>query len=142
MELAKRFLEYAGAFEKTFEDDDWARLEPFFTEDAVYTSTGGPPLGGRWEGRRRILDQLRESVNQLDRRFDVRRTELIGAPEVGENTFEMGWRATYEKASCPDLVFDGRERATYDGDRIRLLEDEVEEGADLRIQAYLDRHFD
>jgi hypothetical protein len=141
VEPAKRFLEYAAAFEQTFADDDWARLEPYFAEDAVYVVTGEEPLGGRWEGRKPLLDHLRKIVNELDRKFHERRVELLGTPTVGENSFEMNWRGTYTKAGCPDLVFEGTERATFEGDRIQLLEDLIEDGADRRVQEYLARHF-
>jgi hypothetical protein len=138
---AERFLEYASAFEQTYVDDDWTRLEPYFTEDAIYAVTGEAPLGGRWKGRKQLLEHLRESVDELDRRFDERHVEPLGEPTVGENSFEIGWRGTYKKAGCPDLVFGGRERATFEGDRIRLLEDLMEEGADRTIQAYVAQHF-
>ena len=72
MDPAKRFLEYATAFEQTYADDDWSRLEPYFSEDAVYSSTGEAPLGGRWQGRRQVLEHLRQSLDALDRRFDER----------------------------------------------------------------------
>jgi hypothetical protein len=137
---ARRFIEYAGSFEQTYVDDDWARLEPYFSEDAVYTATGDPPLGGRWEGRGQLLAHLRESVDALDRRFDARRVEPLGEPTIGEASFEMRWRATYEKAGCPDLVFEGSERATFEGERILLLEDRMEDGADRRIQEYVARY--
>ena len=130
MEPAKRFAEYAAAFEETFADDDWGRLEPYFTEDAIYAVTGGPPFGGRWEGRKQLLQQLCKSVNEVDRTFDERFLELLGTPTIGENTFEVSWRGTYTKAGCPDLVFEGTERATFEGDRIRLLEDVIEDNVD------------
>ena len=142
MDLAKRFLEYAGAFEQTYTDNDWTRLDPFFTSDAIYTSDGGPPLSGRAEGKQQVLDQMRGSVDGLDRKFDKRSVALIGAPKIGDDTFEIRWRATYEKDGCPDLVFEGSERATFEGECIRLLEDDIEEGADQRIQDYMERHFD
>lgn len=140
LEPAKRFLEYAAAFEQTYDDDDWERLEPYFTEDAVYTVTGGPPLGGRFEGRKRVLDQLRQVLDALDRRFDERRVQPVDEPKVGKDWFEMDWRATYEKAGCPDLVFEGSERVTFRGDRIILMEDTVEDDADRRIQEYIERY--
>ena len=140
MEPGKRFLEYAAAFEQTFADDDWARLEPYFAEDAIFVVTGGAPLGGRWEGRKQLLEHLRKSVDELDRKFDERRVEPVGTPIIGENSFEMSWRGTYTKAGCPDLVFEGTERATFEGDRIRLLEDLIEDGADRRIQECLARY--
>ncbi len=140
MEPAKRFIEYAAAFEQTFADDDWARLAPYFAADAVYTVSGEAPLGGRWEGREQVLERLRESVNELDRKFDERRIEPVGTPKIGEDSFEMRWRGTYRKAGCPDLVFGGTERATFEGERILLLEDVVEDGAARRIRDYLARY--
>jgi hypothetical protein len=127
---AKRFAEYAAAFEETFADDDWGRLESYFTEDAIYAVTGGPPFGGRWEGRKQLLQQLCKSVNEVDRTFDGRRLELLGTPAIGEDSVKVQWRVTYTKAGSPDVVAEGSERATFEGDRIRLLEDEIEDGAD------------
>jgi hypothetical protein len=142
MEPAKRFIEYASAFEQTVVDDDWTRLEPYFAADAVYVVTGEAPLGGRWEGRKQILEHLRDSLDALDRKFDERRIEPVGTPRIGEATFEMRWRGVYRKAGCPDLVFGGIERATFEGERISLLEDAIEDGADRRIREYLARYFD
>ena len=36
-------------------------------------------------------------------------------------------------------MFGGSERATFEGDRIRLLEDEMQAGSDVAIQDWLDR---
>ena len=141
MGVLQRFFAYATDFEKTLADDDWARLEPYFATDAIYTVTGEAPLGGRWEGRKQVLEHLRASVDELDRKFDERRLEPVGTPKIGEDSFEMGWRGTYSKAGCPDLVFGGTERATFEGDRILLLEDVIEDGAARRIRDYLARYF-
>ena len=140
MDAARRFLEYAAAFEQTFQDDDWTRLEPYFAEDAVYAVTGEPPLGGRRIIKKKILSHLREVLDQLDRRFDARRVEPVGQPAVGDASFEFGWRASYQKAGCPDLSFEGTERVEFEGDRILLLEDRMEDGSDRRIQEYIARY--
>ena len=139
MRIAERFMAYAAAFEQSYADDDWARLEPFFTDDAVYAVNGGPPMGGRFEGRRAVLHQLHQVVDALDRRFDARKVELVDGPRVDGHVFEMRWRATYEAAGLPDLSFEGTERATFEGDAIRLLEDVVDDGTDACIQAHLAR---
>ncbi len=141
MEPAKRFFEYATDFEKTYADDDWTRLEPHFTEDAVYAIDGESPFGGRHEGRAQLIDYLRNSVNEFDRKFDTRRVEPVGEPKSGSDWFEMRWRGTYEKAGCPDLVLEGVERATFRGDRIALLEDAIEREQVRKVNAYLERHF-
>jgi len=142
MQAASVFAAYAAAFEEAYEDDDWTRLEAFFTPDASYAVSGGPPLGGRWVGSSEVIAQLRSAVNELDRRFDERRVEAIGQPEISDTVFEMGWRATYEKDGCPDLVIGGREIATFEGQRIATLADEMDEGVDESIQAYLARYFE
>lgn len=141
MTAAHRFVAYATAFEQTYADDDWQRLEPHFADDAVYEVNGGPPMGGRFEGREQVLAQLRWVLDELDRRFDARHVEMIGKPVVGPDTFEMDWRATYTLAGQPDLVFDGKERASFRDGKIWRLEDIVPEGTDERIQAHLKRCF-
>ena len=45
MSIVDRYQAYADAFEESFVDDDWSRIEPFFTEDAVYE--GDPDATGR-----------------------------------------------------------------------------------------------
>lgn len=140
MNPIQRFIEFAAAFEKTFADDDWSRLEAFLTEDAVYEVTGGPPLGGRWEGRDAVLAQLKASLDALDRRFDERKTELLGAPVAEGETVIFDWRGTYTLEGRPDLVFGGTERIEFEGERVRFFTDLVREGDDARIQAYLAAH--
>jgi hypothetical protein len=88
-----------------------------------------------------VLEHLRDSLNELDRRFDERRVEVVGEPTIGDTSFEMAWRATYEKAGCPELVIGGTERASFEGDLILLLEDMLEDGTDRRIQEYMARYF-
>jgi len=36
MSITERFMAYAADFEKTLAGDDWSRLAPYFSEDAVY----------------------------------------------------------------------------------------------------------
>ncbi len=140
MSIAPRFGAYAAAFERAVAEDDWSLIEPFFTEDAVYEVNGGPPLGGRAEGRADVVAKLRRGVEDLDRRFDTRVVEMVGDPEITASRFSMRWRATYGKAGCPDFVIDGSERADFEGELIRHLEDRVEDGTDVRFAAYAARH--
>ncbi|MEM9174559.1 MAG: nuclear transport factor 2 family protein [Myxococcota bacterium] len=140
MNLLQRFIEFAAAFEKAYVDDDWTRLEPFLTEDAVYEVTGGPPLGGRWTGRQAVLTQLKASVDGLDRHFDERKTELLGAPVAADDTVTFDWRGTYTLAGKPDLVFGGTERVEFEGDRIRFFTDLVTDEDAQRVYAYQAEH--
>ena len=43
MGMIDRFVAYAGAFEEAYASDDWLKLEPFFTEDAVSQVIAAPP---------------------------------------------------------------------------------------------------
>ena len=36
MSIKDRYQAYADAFEESYVDDDWSRMEQYFTEDAVY----------------------------------------------------------------------------------------------------------
>jgi hypothetical protein len=48
MNLVDRYQAYAADFERTFVDDDWSRLEQYFTEDATYsTPANGMLVSGR-----------------------------------------------------------------------------------------------
>jgi hypothetical protein len=123
MDQVKRFGEYAAAFERVYQSNDWSQLEAFFTQDAVYVVHGGPPFGARAEGREALIAQLRSSVDAFDRRFPSRRLELLEGPTLRDGCVWLRWRASYSGPGIPELVLDGEESAHFDGDRIRLLED-------------------
>jgi len=123
MDLVKRFGEYAAAFERVYQSDDWSQLEPFFTEDAVYEVQGGPPFGGSAEGREALIAHLRRSVDAFDRRFPSRRLQLLEGPTLHGDRVWMRWRVSYSGPGIPELVLDGEESATFEDDRIRRLED-------------------
>lgn len=140
-DVLARFRAYAEAFEEAYRSDDWSCVQPYFTEDAVYRVTGGPPIGGTWTGREAILAHFREIVNYLDRRFDERILSAIAPPRVEGNVFEVEWRGIYRLAGAPDAEIGGTERAVFEGERIKLLEDLYEEGTSERVSEYVSRHF-
>lgn len=117
MSITDRYQAYADAFEESYEDDDWTRIERFFTEDAVYE---GDPEDAR--GRAAVLAKLKGGVDAFDRRMDSR-TPDFQAPTAEGDTVSVNWKVTYTKADCPDLVISGQEIAVFEGDRIALLRD-------------------
>ena len=123
MSRIQRFVDYAAAFEKTVETNDLSHIEPFFTEDAVYKTLGGPPFDGLQEGRDAVFTYLIGSLDGLDRQFATRELELLQGPEERGDSVWIRWRARYTQPGLPDLVIDGEETATFEGDRIRRLED-------------------
>jgi ketosteroid isomerase-like protein len=134
MSIADRYRAYAEAFEQSYDDDDWSRIEPYFTEDAVYE---GQPEDAR--GRDAVLAKLKGGVDAFDRRMDSR-TPDFQAPSVEEDTLTMKWRVTYTKAGCPDLVISGVETAVFEGDRIRLLRDDFDPEAEKAMGEWMAAH--
>ena len=54
LSVAARFNNYADDFELTFTDDDWTRLETYFHQDAVYSTSGFHAT--QFEGRAELLN--------------------------------------------------------------------------------------
>jgi ketosteroid isomerase-like protein len=133
MSIAERYQAYAQAFEESYEDDDWSRLEQHFTEDAVYE--GDPDA----LGRDAVLAKLKGGVDAFDRRMDSR-TPDFQTPSVEGDTLTMHWKVTYTKAGAPDLVISGREEAIFEGDRIKLLRDVFDPEAEKAMGEWMQKH--
>ncbi len=133
MSIQERYQAYADAFEKSYEDDDWSRIEPYFTEDAVYE---GDPDARGWEA---VLAKLKGGVDNFDRKMDKRIPDFQ-TPTVEGNTLKMKWTVTYQKAGAPDLVISGLETAVFEGDRIALLRDDFDPEAQKAMGEWMAAH--
>ncbi|MFN2425458.1 MAG: hypothetical protein ABR587_03315 [Candidatus Binatia bacterium] len=135
MNLIERFLAYEADFEKTVADDRWSRLEPYFTEDAVYETYGS--TGRRTQGRDKIFARLRRELDAFDRRCKWRRVTTVGALEVDENRVLRNWVVTFHIDGAADLMIEGSERVTFSGNRIAVLEEEPSETAERHLLAWM-----
>jgi hypothetical protein len=133
MSIVDRYQAYADAFEESYEDDDWSRIEQYFTEDAVYE--GDPDA----EGRDAVLAKLKGGVDAFDRNMDSR-TPDFQTPAANGDTIEVRWTVTYTKAGAPDLVITGKEIANFDGDRIARLRDEFDPEAEKAMGEWMGAH--
>ncbi len=140
MNLIQRFADYAAAFEKTVETNELCHIEPFFTKDAVYETSGGPPFEGLQEGRDAVFAYLLGSLDGFDRLFATRELEALEGPEERDGTVWMRWRARYTQPGLPELVIEGEETASYQGDRIRRLEDRITAESAKAALEYLATH--
>jgi ketosteroid isomerase-like protein len=140
MNRIQRFAAYAAAFEKAVAENDWAAVEPHFTEDAVYEIFGPPPFAGRHSPRSDVLAYLRASLDGFDRRFDERELEVLEGPVERGDSVWLRWRATYRLAGAPPLAVEGEETATYRGDAILRLEDRFEPNSAAGALAYFGEH--
>lgn len=134
MTIADRWQAYADAFEECLEDDEWSRLEQYFTEDATYE--GGPEVR---RGREAVLAGLRGGVDAFDRRMDSR-TPVFKRPRSEGSRVTIPWKVTYTKKGAPDLVISGTEVATFEGDRIQALKDEFDPEAQEAMQKWMASH--
>ena len=144
MSSIPRFVQYAAAFEKAFVDDDWSAVEPFFTEDAEYEVGLGPPFtpesGSCIRGRDAVLAWFKHVLDDFDRRFATRELTLLDGPRADGNAVWLRGRGRYTTPHAPDLVFELEETATFDGDRIRRLEDRYAESDVSAMRAYVEAH--
>lgn len=134
MSILDRYQAYADAFEESFLDDDWTRIEPYFTEDAVYEA--GPEDA---QGRNAVLAKLKNGVDTFDRNMDSR-TPDFATPTVDGDTLRMTWSVTYTKAGAPDLVISGVETATFEGDRIARLRDDFDPETQKTMDEWMAAH--
>ncbi len=133
MDLLQRFAAYAADFEKTFEDDDWDRLEGYFAEDATYTITG-TPFDCEVRGRDEIFRAIKKSIDGFDRRFDKREIVPGGPPVVDGNRVTFSGTGRYEKEGVDALTIELSETAELDEKgRIVSLEDVYPEGQDEMV---------
>jgi hypothetical protein len=136
----QRFGIYAQDFEKTFTDDDWSRLEPYFAPDATYEVAGRAPFACTLRGREAIFAGIKKSLDGFDRRFATREIALEGAPAVEGDTVTLAWAVTYGRPGSPPLVLRGRSSATYAGERIARLVDSYDAPALASTTAWLRAH--
>ena len=135
MSIQDRFLDYADAFEITFKDNDWSRLEPYFTAGAIYDSG----LGETAHGLAAVMVKLEGAVDDFDRLMDTRVVDFT--PPITEgDTVHTHWTARYSKAGVPDLQFGGTEYARFEGDRIAHLRDELDPGTQQTLDNWLAQH--
>jgi hypothetical protein len=137
------FGDYAAAFEETFADDDWSRLEQYFAEDARYEISGGP-FATVIEGRDAILAGLKKSVDGFDRKFDHREIELTTGPAVtsteGGDELRMTWNVHYRMNGAPDISLPGGSMLRINDGVIQLLRDEYNDEELGEIGAWLAEH--
>lgn len=141
MQILERFMAYAQDFEKTYIDDDWSRITPYFADDAVYEVRGMAPLAMKGEGRDGVAAALKASIDDLDRRCKSRQLELTAPPQVKDQTVTVFWQGVYTIDGGDDLVISGREDAVYnDAGEIQALIDTYDDEAARTFSAWLETH--
>jgi hypothetical protein len=124
MDPLSLFLEYVQAFEETYVDDDWSRLERFFAPDATY-DVSGAGADCHIAGRDAIFRAIKKSVTGFDRKFAERLVDFTGTPTAEGNVASAPWAVVYKKPGAPDFVLRGRSTARYRDGVIHSLRDDM-----------------
>ena len=136
----KVFMNYAAAFEQTYDDDDWSRLTQYFPEDARYEVRGGP-LACQIAGREAIFAGLKKSIDGLDRRCSDRHLELTDGPNVTEagigHEVSVVWHVTYQYGDAPKMVLPGRSVFNIANGVIVAMRDEYDDEELQDVGAWL-----
>ena len=140
MGIVDHFVAYAAAFEEAYANNNWAQLEPFFTEDAIYVNAAPAPFGGEYKGRTAVLTQFQTSANAFDRRFDSRKLDILEGPIEKDGAVWIRCAVLYTLTGAPDCRIEAEERALFTGDRIARLEDSMTDAETERVGAYLAQH--
>jgi len=139
MSALEPFMAYAAAFEETFLDDAWERLEPYFAENAVY-DVESSLFGCHVEGRSAILTALKKSLDGFDRCMAGREIALREPPSESENRVELRWAVTYTKDGAPPFVLEGCSVVDYEDGRITRLTDSYTDAVSAGAAAWSREH--
>ena len=125
MNPLERFAAYAADFEKTYDDDDWSRLEGYFADGAVYEVKGEVPFACEVEGRDEIFRAIKKCLDGFDRRFPKRGIEIEGPPEVEGRRVTVVGTAHYDEPGVEPVSIRLAETAEFDeeGRIVRLCDE-------------------
>lgn len=140
MGIIEIFESFAADFEAAVQDDNWSRLEKYFTKDATYLNVGGPDP--KCEGRDAILAFLKKDVSNNDRRFDTRTLIALTPPSAEGDRLSRRWRCTYSLAGAPDLVVEGEARYRFEGDLIKQIEEEATAASMQNVDEWMQKYGD
>jgi ketosteroid isomerase-like protein len=135
MSLIRQFIEQRAAFEKAYQDGDWARLEPYFSEDLVY-EVMNMPFHCVIKGRHAVIAGLRRSIERFDRL--CQRTVGLGAMvfEEGGNVLVHGG-IRFQRGGSPPIESGLWEIATYRDGLIERLIDVYDPGDGARFDRWM-----
>ena len=122
MDLMKRFVAYYQAFEATYVDDDWSRLEDLFAPDVVYRITGSGAYDCELRDRDAVFAGIRKFLDGFDRRC-TRRLESLEPPSATADSVSFRGAAIYTRGDSPPLRLELQEVLEYRDGRIVRMTD-------------------
>lgn len=135
MDILQSFMAYAQDFEKTYADDDWARLRPYFAAAAVY-EVEAKAFGCRLVGPDAIFAGIKKSLDGFDRKFDTRTIAVTNGPDVAGDELRAAWEVTYTKEKLQPFVLRGRSTVRYRDGVIDRLTDSYDDAVGAELAAW------
>lgn len=136
--LLQRFAEYAQAFEKTYVDDDWTRVEPYFAPDAVYRVVGSTSWDCEVRGRAQIVAAIRKFINEFDRHCK-RTVRPAGPPVEGADAVRIPAVATFMRGDSDELTLHIEMIAQYRDGLIVRLSDVIAAESEACLRTWSER---
>lgn len=136
----EHFLRWAFGFEAAFWSDDFTALRGLVAEDARRVAHSEGSLEADDVGAAAMLEGLRTSVHELDRRFDVRIPEILAGPETRSDGIWMRYALRLRRAGLPELVIEGEHLTRYADGSIVAIEETLPPGIGERADAFLREH--
>ncbi|HEV7733996.1 MAG TPA: nuclear transport factor 2 family protein [Candidatus Binatia bacterium] len=137
--LLGRFLAYAQAFESTYADDDWTRLEPFFAPDAVYRVLGSQGWDCVVEGRENIFRAIKKFLDEFDRHCAREIKPGSSPPSVEGDVVRVAGVALYRRGASDELKLEIELMAEYRDGLIVALSDVYPVSTGVHMKAWMKR---
>jgi len=134
MNVQEHFLAYFEAFEATYVDDDWSRLETLFAPDTVYRVTGSGAFDCELEGRDAVFAGIRKFLDGFDRQC-TRRLEAVEPPSFARDRVSFFGAAIYTRGDSPPFRIELREELEFRDGRIVRITDTYDCGWEAGLPA-------
>ncbi len=136
MSAMETFMAYAADFEKSYDDDDWDRVAPHFSDDAVY-EVRSESMGCQLTGPQQIVAGFKKSLDGFDRRFDTRTIEIVGDIEQRGDELDAVWKVHYTKKGLAPYTLDGRSIIRCNDGKVVSLIDIYERSTEEALAAWV-----
>jgi hypothetical protein len=133
------FLGYAQAFEATYEDDDWSRLDEFLAPDLVYRVLGTSGWDCVVEGREAVYAAIRRFLDGFDRQCTRRVSPGTAPPSVEGDCLRVTGSAAYRRGDSDELLLEMELMAEFRDGKIRALSDVYPVATVERMKAWMAR---
>lgn len=138
-DMLGRFLGYAQAFEATYADDDWRRLDEFLAPDVVYRVLGSRGWDCAVQGREQVYAAIRRFLDGFDRRCTRRVAPGSTPPSAEGDVLRVTGTATYTRGDSEELLLEMELMIEFRDGMISAMSDVYPVFVGVRMAAWMAR---